>query len=59
MQTPAPERLPLLEQALGAGHEFQNVMLLNEPEESPLVAWAREAGWNEPFLQYEMTLTVS
>jgi len=42
--------------ALSAGRQFRSVMLLNEPEESPLVGFAQEAGWNEPFLQYEMQM---
>jgi hypothetical protein len=52
------EALALLTQAISAGERFQNVMLLNEPEESPLVHHARRAGWNEPFVQYEMTLSL-
>jgi ribosomal protein S18 acetylase RimI-like enzyme len=45
-----------LTQALTIGQEFETVLLLNEPEESALTGYAREAGWNEPFVQYEMEL---
>ena len=43
-------------QAVASGHHFQNVLLLNEPHESPIAEFAREAGWDEPFVQYEMVL---
>ena len=43
-------------QAVASGHHFQNVLLLNEPQESPIAECARKAGWDEPFVQYEMVL---
>lgn len=52
------EDLTVLTTAICAGEPFSGVMLLNEPEESPLVPYARRAGWNEPFVQYEMKLTL-
>lgn len=52
------EGLTALTSAICAGETFSGVMLLNEPEESPLVLYARRAGWNEPFVQYEMRLTL-
>lgn len=44
--------------AIAAGRGFQSVMLLNEPEESPVAGYATKAHWSEPFLQYEMKLTL-
>jgi ribosomal protein S18 acetylase RimI-like enzyme len=45
-----------LAQALAMGHEFETILLLNEPEQSALAHCARDAGWSEPFVQYEMQL---
>lgn len=50
--------LTLLGHAVAGGRPFASVMILNEPEESPITQYAREAGWEEPFTQYEMTLTL-
>lgn len=50
------QRLDDLAHAIAAGRAFQSIMLLNEPDESPLAGYARTAGWSEPFLQYEMLL---
>lgn len=49
-------RLDDLAHAIAAGRVFQSVMLLNEPDESPIAGYARTAHWNEPFVQYEMLL---
>lgn len=49
-------RLDDLAHAISAGRAFQSVMLLNEPDESPLAGYARTAHWSEPFVQYEMRL---
>jgi ribosomal protein S18 acetylase RimI-like enzyme len=51
-----PDDLTALSQAVAAGRPSQHVMVLNEPAESPIVDYARSAGWNEPFRQYEMML---
>ena len=50
------QRLDDLAHAIAAGRAFQSVMLLNEPDESPLAGYARAAHWSEPFVQYEMLL---
>lgn len=50
------QMLDALAHAVASGREFQNVMLLNEPEESRIVEYARTAHWSEPFVQYEMML---
>jgi predicted GNAT family N-acyltransferase len=52
------EKFDALAQAVAFGYRTHRVMLLNEPEESPLVRLAQEAGWTQPFLQYEMTLSL-
>jgi GNAT superfamily N-acetyltransferase len=52
-------KLTTLANALSAGHRFQNLLLLNEPEQSPLTALAQDSNWNEQFIQYEMQLTLS
>lgn len=54
----SPSELTNVGEAVASGREFQSVLLLNEPQESPLVGYARAAGWNEPFLQYEMRLSL-
>lgn len=51
-------RLDALAHAIAADREFQSVLLLNEPEGSPIAAYAKTAQWNEPFLQYEMQLNL-
>ncbi len=50
--------LDTLAHAVAAGRDFQSVMLLNEPEESPIANYAIQAHWTEPFIQYEMMLNV-
>jgi ribosomal protein S18 acetylase RimI-like enzyme len=50
------EELSRLAEAIASGRPFQSVMLLNEPEESPIGGFAREAGWMQPLTQYEMIL---
>lgn len=52
------EGLDALAGAISAGREFQSVMILNEPEESPISSYAKTARWNEPFMQYEMRLVL-
>lgn len=52
------EKLDALAHAVAQGHDFQRVLVLNEPEESPLLAYAQEARWNRPFLQYEMRISL-
>lgn len=52
------EALDALAHAIATGREFQSVLLLNEPESSPLSAYAKTARWNEPFIQYEMHLNL-
>jgi ribosomal protein S18 acetylase RimI-like enzyme len=47
-----------LARAIAAGREFQSVMLLNEPEDSPITDYARGAGWTQTFAQYEMLLRI-
>jgi predicted GNAT family acetyltransferase len=44
--------------AIASGREFQSVLLLNEPDESPIAAYAKTARWSEPFTQYEMKLAL-
>ena len=51
-----PEDLTLLAHAVAGERAFQTVLLLNEPEESRIARYARETGWNESFVQYEMLL---
>lgn len=36
-----------------------SVLVLNEPEESGLIGFFEAGQWNEPFVQYEMLLTLS
>lgn len=52
------DSLDALASAISAGRAFQSVMLLNEPEESPIASYAKTARWSEPFMQYEMVLTL-
>lgn len=58
LQAASPEALNELAHAVAQGHSFQRVLVLNEPEESPLVAYAQDAGWTRPFLQYEMRISL-
>jgi GNAT superfamily N-acetyltransferase len=52
------EGLNNLAEAIASGREYQSILLLNEPEESPIVGYSRTAGWNEPFTQYELKLNL-
>ena len=52
------ERLGALAHAVASGHDFQRILILNEPEESPLLTYAEESGWRRPFLQYEMRIAL-
>lgn len=52
------KQLDSLARAIAAGREFQSVLILNEPDGSPISDYAKTAHWNEPFLQYEMKLTL-
>lgn len=52
------QNLDGLAHAIAAGREFQSVLLLNEPESSPIAEYAKTARWNEPFIQYEMHLNL-
>jgi GNAT superfamily N-acetyltransferase len=44
--------------AVGAQRDLETILVLNEPEESPLVDYAHAAGWDERIVQYEMNLTL-
>lgn len=50
------QTLDSLAHAIAFGREFQSVLLLNEPDESPIAGYAKTAHWSEPFTQYEMLL---
>jgi ribosomal protein S18 acetylase RimI-like enzyme len=50
------EELIALARAVSADIPLQRVMVLNEPEDSPIAEYAVTAGWKEPFNQYEMIL---
>jgi ribosomal protein S18 acetylase RimI-like enzyme len=54
----SPEELTLVANAIAAGRPFQSVMILNEPEDSPITAFARASNWDQPFVQYEMVLSL-
>jgi ribosomal protein S18 acetylase RimI-like enzyme len=54
LAAPGETALEDLAHAIAAGREFQSVMLLNEPEDSPIVDYAGSAGWTPTFTQYEM-----
>ena len=49
-----PQSLNALSHAMSSDGGFERLFILNEPEESPLAAYARQAGWTERFTQYEM-----
>lgn len=53
-----PERLTALAHAVAQGRPLQSLFILNEPEDSLAVRSAQEAGWKQPFLQYEMKLVL-
>ncbi len=48
-----------LTRAMAMDLAFERIFVLNEPEESPLTGYAREAGWTERFTQYEMLVPLS
>jgi ribosomal protein S18 acetylase RimI-like enzyme len=48
----------LLADAIANASASQNILILNEPEESSITAFARDAKWDDPFSQYEMSLEV-
>jgi ribosomal protein S18 acetylase RimI-like enzyme len=50
--------LDSLAQAIASGREFQSILILNEPADSPISGYAKTAHWNEPFVQYEMRLSL-
>jgi ribosomal protein S18 acetylase RimI-like enzyme len=52
------ESLNRLAHAIAAGRDLQSILILNEPAESRISQFSHEAGWNEPFIQYEMRLTL-
>jgi len=58
LQASSSEKFAALAQGVATGYPSQRVMLLNEPEESPLLRFAQEAGWTQRFFQYEMRLAV-
>jgi ribosomal protein S18 acetylase RimI-like enzyme len=47
-----------LAHAIAAGREFQSILLLNEPKDSPIAEYAKAADWTATFTQYEMVLTL-
>ncbi len=51
-----PAALDWLALAVSAYGECAGVLILNEPEDSRISAYARTARWSEPFVQYEMIL---
>lgn len=58
LSAPDAKGLGALAGAIAEGREFQSVLILNEPEESPISTYAKTARWNEPFMQYEMRLVL-
>lgn len=42
--------------AISNGRGVARILIMNEPEDSPITAYAKTAHWNEPFTQYEMVL---
>lgn len=58
LSVPDAGGLNALADAIASGREFQSILLLNEPEDSPIASYARTAQWKEPFVQYEMKLTL-
>jgi len=59
LSVPSAASLDTLAQAIAAGRQFQSILILNEPAESPIAAYAKTARWNEPFMQYEMKLPLT
>ncbi|HLI95440.1 MAG TPA: GNAT family N-acetyltransferase [Candidatus Baltobacteraceae bacterium] len=55
---PSAEAVDDLAAAIAAGREFQSILLLNEPEDSPIAAYVKAAGWTATFTQYEMLLHI-
>lgn len=56
INTSDAQNLDGLAHAIAAGRDFQSVLLLNEPDASPISEYAKAAGWPQPFIQYEMRL---
>jgi GNAT superfamily N-acetyltransferase len=56
LKAPNPQTLDTLAAAICENRPFQSVMILNEPEDSAITQYARDAGWLEPFTQYEMLM---
>lgn len=48
------EGLYALLEGMAARCALEQLVLFNEPEGSPVCAWAQDAGWPMPFAQYEM-----
>jgi ribosomal protein S18 acetylase RimI-like enzyme len=59
LNVPSAASLDALAQAIASGREFQSILILNEPANSPISTYAKTAHWNEPFTQYEMGLSLS
>lgn len=51
--------LDSLAYAIASDRPFQSILVLNEPDESPIASYAKTAHWNEPFTQYEMKLALA
>jgi GNAT superfamily N-acetyltransferase len=52
------QSLNALAEAIAAGRDFQSILILNEPNESPITTYAKTSNWTEPFTQIEMHLTL-
>ena len=50
--------LEAIAQTIAAGRLSQSVMLLNEPENSPICEYAVAGGWTQRLVQYEMRLAL-
>lgn len=50
--------LDALAHAVAQGYDFARILILNEPEESPLLTYATDARWRRPFSQYEMKIAL-
>lgn len=59
LQAQSCEDLNALAAAIASLGPSASVLVLNEPEESGLLAFFEAGEWNEPFVQYEMLLTLS
>lgn len=52
------ENLTALANAVAEGRQSQRILILNEPEDSPVIRSAQDAHWSRPFLQYEMKVAL-